>query len=75
MQIICQKKTREKYESESNGVYPLSNSQIPQIQKEKSYFEQTIFRSKIKKFQKIQKNSKISKKTQKCITKKIVDFS
>ena len=72
------KKSWEKSEFESTRVYPVRTSQIPQIPKEKkSYFKQTIFRSKIKKKEKkkkIKKIQKLQKKTQKCITKKIVEF-
>ena len=63
------KKTRENLEFDFTQVYPVSNSQILQIPKEKKLFQTDDFS------QQNQKNSKIPKKTQKCITKKIVNFS
>ena len=74
-QIICQKNHEKNSSSNPPGFTRSAIHRFLKFQKKKSYFKQTIFRSKIKKNQKIQKNSKIQKKTQKCITKKIVDFS
>ena len=76
------KKTREKLEFDFTRVYPVSNSQIPQIPKEKKVISnRRFFSTKSKKNSKIQKKLKKRKKfkksktkKQKCITKKIVEI-
>ena len=50
--VLYTKKTREKSEFDDIRVYPVINSQILQIPKEKSYFKQTIFSYKLRKWKK-----------------------
>jgi hypothetical protein len=71
------KKTRENFEFDFTRVYPVSNSQIPQIPKEKKVISNRRFFLQNQKNKKIiisKKFKKSKKKTQKYITKKIVEL-
>ena len=71
---IYQNERLEKRSSISPGFTRWSFLRIGKFQKSKKLFQNEESR-KIQKIKKIQKNLKTPKKTQKCITKKIVDFS
>ena len=59
MRFIYQKKTTEKSEFDFTGIYPVSNSQILQIPKEKNLFQtDDFFPTKSKKFKKFKKFKK-----------------
>ena len=75
-QIICQKNREKNPSSNPPGFTRSAIHRFLKFQKKKVISNRRFFAAKSKKFKKlkIQKNSKIPKKTQKCITKKIVEF-
>jgi hypothetical protein len=77
-QIICQKNREKNPSSNPPGFTRSAIHRFLKFQKKKKLFQTDDFsqqNQKNSKNSKKLKNSKIPKKTQKCITKKIVDFS